>query len=153
MFPDGGERDRRQLKERCRCWAPPVLADGPLTLDRHDEACGFPRRRCDNDKHRVWVHRACGRPVRMRFCGCSGSDHGFTYDDVRGWRVHYVCGWPSRQWFEHSGSPPVPGLVGVKPVTYHEYRAVSKNPSRPYAALSEEQRRWNEQAGGTWVWD
>lgn len=149
----GGDPKRKHLKSRCHCWTAPTLAQGSLTLNDHDEVCGFPFRRCENDKHHIWRHRACGRPMRMRFCGCSGSDYGFTFDVVRGWWVHYDCGWPTRLWFEHSGPPVTPGLEGVKPVTYHEYRAVPRSPSRPYAALSEEQRRWNDQASGTWVWD
>ena len=88
----GGEDKRKHLKDRCRCWVPPLMADGAITLNEHDERCGFPIRRCENDQHRTWIHRACGRPMRMRYCGCTGSDHGYTFDQDRSWWVHYDCG-------------------------------------------------------------
>jgi hypothetical protein len=149
----GGEVKRVHLRGRCRCWDPPLSAQGPLTLNEHDETCGFPVHQCENDDHRIWIHRACGRPVSMRFCGCSGSDHGYTFDRASGWWVHYVCGWPTRTWFERNGQLRLLELEGVKPITYHEYKPVPKSPSRPYEALSDEQRRWNERAVGRWVWD
>jgi hypothetical protein len=149
----GGDPKRKHLRARCRCWATPTLAQGSLTLNEHDEDCGFPLRRCENDEHRIWKHQACGRPVAMRFCGCTSSDHGFTLDIVRGWWVHYDCGWPSRTWFERQENPVPAGLEGVKPVTYHEYRIVPRSPKRPYDALSEQQRRWNDEMGGRWLWD
>jgi len=132
---------------------PPVLARGAITVLEHDEGCGFPERRCKNDVHRMFVHAACGRPVRMRFCGCSDTDHGYTFDTTRGWWVHYVCGWPTKAWYEGSGSPLPPGLGGVKPVTYHEYRAVPRSPARPWKSLTPQQQAANDAAVGRWVWD
>ena len=149
----GGDPKRAKLRNRCRCWEPPTSADGALTCNEHDDVCGFPTRRCEDDEHRIWIHAACGRPVRMRYCGCRGSDHGYTLDVTRGWWVHYACGWPTRVWFEREGSPPPAGLEGVKPVTYHEYRTVPRTPKRAYGALSEAQRATNDAASGTWVWD
>lgn len=149
----GGEKDRRHNRDRCRCWEPPVLARGSISLNEHDDECGFPGRRCENDQHRVWVHRACGRPARMRFCGCSGSDRGYTLDEARDWWVHYECGWPTRAWFKRHGKPVPASLEGVKPVTYHEFRVIPRNPKRPYDALSDPQRRLNDKAVGSWVWD
>ena len=149
----GGELKRKALKDRCRCWHTPTLANGAISLNEHDDDCGFPLCRCDNDQHRTWVHRACGRLVRMRFCGCTGSDPAFTWNEDRGWWVHYVCGWPARGWFELEGRAAPLALEGAKPVTYHEYRVIPKNPARPYRALSDLQREWNGEAASTWVWD
>ncbi len=148
-----GDPKRKQLKASCTCWVPPVMARGSLTLNEHDEECGFPQQRCGSDEHRLFDHNACGRPMRMRFCGCAGSDYGYTLDRVRDWWVHYDCGWPTKSWFDGSGRPPPAELQGVKPLTFHEYRMVPKSPKRPYAALSDEQRRVNDAAEGTWLCD
>jgi hypothetical protein len=149
----GGDPKRTQFKARCRCWEPPVTADGPITMLEHDAECGYPERRCENDAHRMFIHAACGRPVRMRFCGCTSTDHGYTHDTVRGWWVHYVCGWPTKAWYEGSGSPSPPELEGVKPVTYHEYRAVPKTPARAWKSLNPGQQLANDRAVGAWLWD
>jgi len=149
----GGEPERKHLKKRCICWVPPVMTQGALTMNEHDEECGFPLRRCGNDEHRLFVHTACGRPMRMRYCGCTGLDYGYTFDRARGWWVHYDCGWPARAWFDSEGQSPPPDLEGIKPVTFHEYRMVPKSPRRAHAALSDEQKRVNDETTGTWVWD
>lgn len=149
----GGEKKRRPNRKRCTCWVPKVMATGAIGLNEHDEECGFPKRRCENDQHHVWIHRACGKPLRMRYCGCTGSDHGFTYDRARGWWVHCECGWPTKAWCDRLGNPAPRELEGVKPITYHEYRMVPKNPKRPFEALSDRQKQMSEQAIGTWVWD
>jgi hypothetical protein len=119
----------------------------------HDESCGFPQTPCDNRDHKVLVHKACGKPIQVRFCGCRRSDHGYTFDPQRGWWVHYVCGWPTRAWFEANGKDAPLDLQGVKPTTYHEYQPVPKVPKQAYEALTEEQRRANEVGVGTWVRD
>ena len=104
----GGDPKRAQFRSRCRCWEPPVRADGGGISIVVSLVSFFAARRCENDAHRMFFHAACGRPVRMRYCGCTSTDHGYTYDTVRGWWVHYVCGWPTESWYRGSGLPPPP---------------------------------------------
>jgi len=87
----------------------------------------------------------------MRFCGCGAT--GFTFDEARGWWVHYECGWPTRAWFSSCGELAPVDLLGVRPVAYHEFVVVPQNPKATYDRLSEEQRRINEAWAGRWVRD
>jgi hypothetical protein len=87
----------------------------------------------------------------MRFCGCTPS--GYTFDEQRGWWVHYVCGWPTRAWYEASGGPAPEMLAGVRPVTLHEYPAVPRIPKKAYERLTEGQKRLNDAYAGEWVRD
>lgn len=115
----------------------------------HDVECGFPERRCGNDGHRIVIHEACGRQVAMRFCGCAPS--GYTYDVERDWWVHYVCGWPKEAWYTGSGKPAPRALLGIKPVTYHEYAPVTGKANTK--RLGPERQDINKAASGAWVWD
>ena len=137
----------------CRCADSPVSARGPLTFIDHLDGCGFPEERCEIDSHRRLVHDACGRVLAMRFCGCGGSDRGFTLDAARGWWVHYVCGWPTKAWYESSGKPAPSKLLGLKPVTYHEYQLVPSTPKVEFERLSAAQKRSNRLAVGRWIRD
>ncbi len=135
----------------CECPDAPLYARGPATLLDHPLGCEFPVGVCTDRAHRVTIHAACGRPLQMRFCRCSPS--GYTLDLERGWWVHYSCGWPTRAWFEGSGRPAPDDLLGVRPVTYHEFVAVPRNPRSTYDRLTEEQKRLNGTYGGSWVRD
>ncbi len=81
----------------------------------------------------------------MRYCDC--GDPGFTLDPERGWWVHYICGWPTRGWFEACGTPAPEPLAGLRPVTYHEFPIV------PDKQLTPEQRVVSRAHAGTWVRD
>ena len=133
----------------CECEDGPVSATGPLTMLAHDESCGFPERRCENDQHRITIHDACGKPVRMRYCTCTAS--GYTHDVARDWWVHYACGWPTKAWYAGSDKPAPPKLAGIKPVTYHEYVPVTGKANTD--RLSNEAKKRNKAAIGSWVWD
>ena len=85
----------------------------------------------------------------MRFCGCTAS--GYTLDPVRDWWVHYTCGWPTKAWHTGSGRHAPKSLLGIKPVTYHEYVPVTGKAH--VGRLSVEGRRRNKSAIGSWVWD
>ena len=85
---------RAPLSAWCDCPDAPARATGAATLLDHPGGCEFPAGICTVREHRVTTHKSCGRPIRMRFCGCIPS--GYTFDHARGWWVHYVCGWPTR---------------------------------------------------------
>jgi len=87
----------------------------------------------------------------FRFCGCLPS--GYTHDWERDWWVHYSCGWPTRAWLTEAGHLPPAELLGVKPVTYHEFLVVPRTPKAAFARLTEEQRRINAAWAGRWVRD
>jgi hypothetical protein len=133
----------------CDCEDAPLEARGSLTLLDHDEECGFPEQRCTDAAHRMRVHDGCGRPVPMRFCACAPS--GYTYDVDRAWWVHYQCGWPTKAWYTGAARPAPEHLLGLKPVTYHEYVPVTGKAN--LELLSSSARRRNKVASGGWVWD
>jgi len=87
----------------------------------------------------------------MRFCSCPPS--GYTFDPEREWWVHYHCGWPTRAWYEGSDRPAPEQLLGVRPVTYHEYVSVPRGSKKQPDRLSAEQRRLNDAQIGGWVRD
>jgi hypothetical protein len=97
------------------------------------------------------THADCGRFLEMRFCGCThpdfgftlDPDFGFTLDPDRGWWVHPSCGWPSRAWFATAGSRAPQRLRGLRPVTFHEYVPIRRNPKARYQLLDERQRAVN----------
>lgn len=142
-----------QTEVWCGCDQAPVLATGALTILDHPGRCGFPIQRCEEDGHRLVRHEECGRPVAMRFCGCGKATSGFTFDRERGWWVHYQCGWPTRAWYEGSGRPAPPQLLGIKPITYHEFVAVPRAPKATYLRLTAEQKVINDEFAGRWIWD
>ena len=135
----------------CACDDAPWLVRGPLTVLDHPDACGFPVQPCGLADHHTSIHKGCGRAMPIRFCGCLAS--GYTFDEARGWWVHFECGWPTRLWFDSCGEMPPEGLLGVKPVTFHEFVIVPKNPKKAYARLTDDQRRLNEEWAGRWVRD
>ena len=137
----------------CSCADAPWFVSIPFTLLDHDESCGFPVSPCSVRAHRVTVHKGCGRPMPVRFCGCQPS--GYSFDVARGWWVHYYCGWPTRAWLTGHGHLPSADLLGVRPATFHEFVPVprSKSPKSVYARLSDEQRRLNAAWTGGWVRD
>lgn len=137
--------------EWCSCEDAPWFSRDALTMLDHSESCGFPRAACTVREHRIFIHKDCSKPMPMRFCGCMGT--GFTFDAERGWWVHYLCGWPTRAWFVGCGDLPREDLLGLKPVTFHEYVAVPQNPKKEYAKLSEEQQRINAGFAGSMVHD
>lgn len=139
------------LSAWCDCPDAPTRATGAVTLLDHPGGCEFPAGACTVRAHRVMTHKSCGRPIRMRFCGCIPS--GYTFDCARGWWVHYVCGWPTRAWYEAEGRPAPDSLAGLRPVTLHEYAVVPKNPKQTYDRLTDEQKRINAQFDGVWVRD
>lgn len=143
--PDGTSNTSRW----CECDDSPVVVTRALTMLDHDEDCGFPEKRCANDRHRMAVHDACGKLILMRYCACGSS--GFTHEPARDWWVHYVCGWPTRAWYTTSGKHAPEPLRGIKPVTYHEYVPVTGK--RLLARLSPDGQKRNRASAGTWVWD
>ena len=135
----------------CDCPDAPLRARGAATLLDHPGGCEFPSGICTVRAHRVMTHKACGRELRMRFCGCIPS--GYTFDEERGWWVHYVCGWPTRAWYEAAGRPAPASLAGVRPVTFHEFTVVPRSPKQAYDRLTEEQKVVNDKYAGAWVRD
>ena len=89
----------------------------------------------------------------VRFCACQPS--GYSYDPARDWWVHYYCGWPTRAWLTGHGRPAPADLLGVRPLTFHEFVPVprSKSPKSVFARMSDEQRRLNAHFTGGWVRD
>lgn len=87
----------------------------------------------------------------VRFCACPPS--GYTFDPERGWWVHYPCGWPTRAWYEGAGQPAPHHLLGMRPVTVHEFVSVPRGPKSKKDPLSPEQRRLNDAMVGQWVRD
>jgi hypothetical protein len=138
-------------RDWCECDDAPRYARGAATLLDHPGACDFPDGICTERAHRVTVHPACGRELRIRFCGCGGT--GFSHDVERDWWVHYECGWPTRAWYEAAGRPAPDHLAGLRPVTYHEFRVVPENPRAVYERLDPRQRELNRARAGSWVRD
>jgi len=87
----------------------------------------------------------------VRFCACPPS--GYTFDAERGWWVHYYCGWPTRAWYEAAGKPAPDLLLGMRPVTLHEYVGVAKGSKAIGDPLMPGQRRLNDAQVGLWVRD
>lgn len=135
----------------CNCPDRPLYAHGPTTLLDHPGECEFPDGICTRREHRVTVHQTCGCELVIRFCGCGAA--AFTFDPERGWWVHNECGWPTRQWFEAAGKPAPENLLGMRPVTYHEFAVVPSSPRSAYERLDERQRVINREHAGSWVWD
>lgn len=78
---------------------------------------------------------------------------GYTLDPDRGWWVHYYCGWPTRAWYEAAGQPAPDRLVGLRPVTLHEYVSVPRGPKSKEDPLTHVQRRLDSALIGQWVRD
>jgi len=136
----------------CDCADAPRCVRGPATLLDHPGGCEFPDGICTVRAHRLTVHVDCGRPLAVRFCSCLPS--GYEFDEARGWWVHYVCGWPTRAWWEGAGSPEAPEhLRRLRPVTYHEFAVVPRSPQSTWERLTEEQRALNDARAGNWVRD
>ena len=151
----------------CDCADAPWTAPKPATLSEHSPDCGFPVSPCTIRAHRVTVHEGCGREMPYRFCRCQPS--GYTFDVERGWWVHYLCGWPTWDWLQAAGSQPPEHLLGVRPVTLHEFVPVPKDPVRKppknppknpkppkptaWSQLTDEQKRVNAAFDGAWVRD
>ena len=135
----------------CGCKVAPTRVSGAATFLDHPGGCEFPVGVCTVRGHRVAVHQACGREFAIRFCACPPS--GYTFDVERGWWVHYVCGWPTRAWFEVAGRPAPDELVGMRPVTLHEYVSVPRGPKSKDDPLTAEQRGLDSAAVGGWVRD
>ena len=87
----------------------------------------------------------------LRFCGCTPS--GYTFDAERGWWVHYHCGWPTRAWYERAGRAAPDELLGVRPVTLHEFVGVPRGPRGKADPLTPGQRALNDAQIGAWVRD
>ena len=135
----------------CDCSDAPAYVSGPATFLDHPGSCEYPTRVCTARAHRVTVHKVCGREVAVRFCTCPPS--GYTHDIERGWWVHYFCGWPTRAWYEAAGRPAPDNLLGMRPVTLHEYVSVPRGPKSKDDPLTPEQRRLDAAAIGGWVRD
>jgi hypothetical protein len=135
----------------CECPDAPVYVRGPATYLDHPGECEFPGGTCTVRAHRVTVHEKCGRELAVRFCGCLPS--GYSFDPERGWWVHYLCGWPKKAWYEGAGRSAPDHLVGIRPVTYHEYLGVSRGPKSKTDPLTRERRRQNDALIGSWVRD
>ncbi len=135
----------------CECDDAPVYARGAATLLDHPDECGFPDRLCSVRNHRMTFHDRCGLPLQMRFCGCGAT--GFTFDLDRRWWVHYACGWPTRAWYASAAQTAPDHLVGLRPVTYHEFVAIPETPKASYSRLNERERDINRKRAGTWVRD
>jgi len=135
----------------CECRDAPIFAGAPATFLDHASGCEYPTGVCTVRAHRVKVHDKCGRELVMRFCGCMPS--GYTLDTERGWWVHYSCGWPTHAWYEAEGKPAPESLLGVRPVTLHEYVSVHRGPKKKPDPLTPEQRLLNDARIGGWVRD
>lgn len=135
----------------CDCFDAPTYVLGPATFLDHPSGCDFPIGVCTIRAHRVKVHEVCGRELMMRFCACQPS--GYTFDVERDWWVHYHCGWPTRAWYERAGKPAPVHLLGIRPVTLHEYVSVPRGPTNRDDPLKPEQRRLNDAHVGQWVRD
>jgi hypothetical protein len=129
----------------------PIYVHGPATLLDHSSGCDFPTGICAVRAHRVTVHDACGRELKVRFCACPPS--GYTLDPERGWWIHYYCGWPTRAWYEGAAKPALDELLGIRPVTLHEFVSVARGPKSKEDRLTPEQRRLNDAQIGHWVRD
>ncbi len=137
----------------CDCLDGPVFATAEPPLLDHGSGCGFPEASCRVPEHRMTVHAECGRPVEMRFCGCTHPDFGFTLDPDRGWWVHPPCGWPTRAWFAATGSRAPERLRGLRPVTFHEYVPIRRTPKARYQLMDDGQRAVNAASIGRSVRD
>ncbi len=135
----------------CDCPDAPTYVRGPATFLEHPSGCDFPTGICTVRAHRVTVHEACKRELRVRFCACPPS--GYTFDPDRGWWVHYPCGWPTRAWYEGAGREAPEHLLGMRPVTVHEFVSVPRGPKSKKDPLSPEQRRLDDAMAGQWVRD
>ena len=135
----------------CDCEDAPILARGPATFLDHPTDCEFPTGICTVRAHRVTVHRKCGRELAIRFCGCVPS--GYTFDAERGWWVHYHCGWPTRAWYEVAGKPAPDDLLGIRPITLHEFASVNRGSKKKPDPLTPERRVQNDAQIGNWVRD
>ena len=135
----------------CDCGVAPRYVRGPATLLDYPGGCEFPDGICTVRAHRLTVHVDCGRPLAVRFCSCLPS--GYEFDEARGWWVHYVCGWPTRAWYEAAGRPAPENLCGFRPVTLHEYPVVPHKPKKVYEKLTQERQRLNDSYAGEWVRD
>ena len=78
---------------------------------------------------------------------------GYTFDVERGWWVHYSCGWPTRAWYEAAGKPAGEDLLGMRPVTLHEFVSVPRRSKGKADRLTPEQRIRNDAQIGNWVRD
>ena len=141
------------MSEWCTCQDRPRYVTGPLGMLDHPGGCDFPKGICEATAHRMTVHALCGRPIEMLFCGCTGSDHGYSHDEARDWWVHYACGWPTQAWFEVAGRQVPDHLRGVRPVTFHEFPVVPRNPKAAYSRLDEHAQKVNRDFAGRWVRD
>jgi hypothetical protein len=135
----------------CDCDDAPILARGPATFRDHPTECEFPTGICTVRAHRVTVHQKCGRELAVRFCGCVPS--GYTFDAERGWWVHYFCGWPTRAWYETAAKPAPDDLLGIRPVTLHEFVSVPRGSKKKPDPLTPERRIQNDALVGNWVRD
>ena len=138
----------------CDCVDAPRYTSRPLpeSLLQHPTECGFPEGPCTAPAHRTTIHKHCGRPLLLRYCRCGST--GFTLDVERNWLTCYECGWPTRAWFEGSGTPAPEHLAGLRPVTYHEYVHVPGSPKQVAAKLGTEERiELDHRFKGQWVRD
>ena len=87
----------------------------------------------------------------VRFCACPPS--GYTFDPERRWWVHYYCGWPTRAWYEGAAQPAPPHLLGIRPVTLHEFVKVPRASALKKDPLTPAQRRVNDTHSVEWVRD
>ena len=150
----GGKLDPRLANlgpDWCACEDAPWLVRGSLTALDHPNGCRFPDQPCSVPEHHTSIHKSCGLRMPMRFCGSLALSYAF--DQERGWWVHYECGWPTRAWFESCGEMPPSELLGIKPITYHEFVIVPRSPKASYERLSEVQRQINDEWAGRWVRD
>ena len=125
--PDDASRSRSW----CDCDDAPIRALGPATFLDHPTACG--------------------RELAVRFCGCQPS--GYTFDAQRGWWVHYYCGWPTRAWYGTAGKPAPDDLLGIRPVTLHEFVSVHRGSKKKADRLTPERRIQNDAQVVNWVRD
>lgn len=135
----------------CDCADASLRVTGAVSLLGHPGGCAFPEDVCSVREHRITVHRHCGRPLLMRYCGCGST--GFTHDTERDWWVCVWCGWPTRAWFQAAGTPAPEHLTGLRPVTYHEFVPVTGTPKVIASQLDEREIELNRRFAGTWVRD
>lgn len=135
----------------CDCADAPLRVTGPVSLLGHPGGCEFPVGICSVREHRTTIHKHCGRPLLMRYCGCGGTC--FTFDVERDWWVCFGCGWPTRAWFRSAGTPAPEHLAGVRPVTYHEFVPVMGPAKQVAKVLDEREIELNRRFAGTWIRD
>ncbi len=64
-----------------------------------------------------------------------------------------MCGWPTRAWYEAAGQPARDDLLGLRPVTAHEFVSVPRGPKGKADPLTPDRRTRNDAQIGRLVRD